>query len=77
MAENFWGKDAVKVRFTDCEHTMWIPLGHSAGHARPCYACDPELAKEPIPGECPVCEDARRRAVQEQREHVRGRSSSN
>ena len=48
MAENYWGKDAIEVRFADCGHSMFIPLGHSANHER-CYACDPELAKEPIP----------------------------
>jgi hypothetical protein len=55
MSENYWGKHAVEVRFADCGHTRWIPLGHGSKHDHPCYACDPELAKEPIPGKCPEC----------------------
>jgi hypothetical protein len=51
-AENYWGKDAIEVRFADCGHSMFIPLGHSPDHER-CYACHPKLAKEPIPGYCP------------------------
>jgi hypothetical protein len=57
MAQNYWGKDAVEVRFSECAHTMFIPLGHSPNHER-CYACHPELAKEPIPGCCPFCKMA-------------------
>ena len=60
MPENYWGKDAIEVRFAKCGHTRWIPQGHSANHAAACYACNPELAKQPIPGWCPDCEDARR-----------------
>jgi hypothetical protein len=36
----------IEVRFSDCGHSMWIPLGHNGGHSRPCYACDPELGNE-------------------------------
>jgi hypothetical protein len=28
MAENYWGKDAIEVRFAECGHTRWIALGH-------------------------------------------------
>jgi len=52
MAEIYWGEHAIEVRFAECGHSMWIPLGHSAKHAAPCYGCDPELAREPIPGRC-------------------------
>jgi hypothetical protein len=60
MAEHYWGKDAIEVRFAECGHTRWIPLGHSAGHEH-CFACNPELAQEPIPGKCPKCSAAQRR----------------
>ena len=59
MPDNHWGKNAIEVRFAECGHSMWIPLGHSANHEH-CYACQPELVREAIPGSCPACEDARR-----------------
>jgi len=62
MPENYWGKDSIEVRFAESGHTMFIPRGHSPNHKR-CYACNPELAKEPIPGKCPICEAAQRAGV--------------
>jgi len=59
MPDNHWGQNAIEVRFAECGHFMWIPLGHRANHEH-CYACHPELAQEPIPGSCPACEDAHR-----------------
>src|SRR5215470_10821236 len=56
MAINYWGKDAVEVRF-ECGHTAFIPGGHNTNHER-CYACNPELAQEPLLGKCPTCESA-------------------
>lgn len=54
MAENYWGNNAIEVRFAERGHAMWIPVGHSANHER-CYGSNPELAKEPIAAKCPVC----------------------
>src|SRR5215813_6668628 len=50
-----WGRERNRGPFRGLRHSMWIPLGHSANHAAPCYGCDPELAKEPLPGKCPAC----------------------
>ena len=55
MSENYWGKNAIELRYADCEHTRFIPRGHTADHQR-CYACHPELAKEPLPGSCENCQ---------------------
>jgi len=59
------GQERNRGPFCGSGHSMWIPLGHSAKHAAPCYGCDPELAKESLPGKCPDCQEARRRAVPE------------
>jgi hypothetical protein len=55
MSENYWGKNAIELRYTDCDHTIFIPRGHTADHQR-CYGCNRELAKEPLPGRCEDCE---------------------
>jgi hypothetical protein len=44
---NYWGKGAIELHYADCEHTMFIPPGHTADHQH-CYACHPELAKQPL-----------------------------
>jgi hypothetical protein len=53
MSKNYWGKDAIELRYADCEHTRFIPRGHTADHQH-CYGCNPELAKMPLAG---CCED--------------------
>jgi hypothetical protein len=32
MSENYWGKDAIELHYSDCEHTIFIPRGHTADH---------------------------------------------
>jgi hypothetical protein len=49
MWEDYWGKNAIELRYADCEHEIFIPPSHTADHQY-CYGCDPELAKEPLPG---------------------------
>ena len=63
MSENYWGKNAIELHYADCEHTRFIPRGHTADHQH-CYGCNPELAKEPLPG---CCEDYRVRRDQQHR----------
>jgi hypothetical protein len=58
MTVNYWGKNAIELHYADCDHTIFIPRGHTADHQH-CYECNPELAKEPLPG---CCEDCQRRA---------------
>jgi len=55
MSENYWGKGAVELHYADCEHTRFIPRGHTADHQH-CYGRNPELAKEPLPGCCEDCQ---------------------
>src|SRR5277367_6985252 len=55
MPENYWGKNAIELHYADCEHTRFIPHGHTADHQH-CYGCNPELAKEPLPGCCEDCQ---------------------
>lgn len=59
MTINYWRKDAIELRFTECEHTIFIPRGHSTGHKN-CYGCNPELAKVPLPGCCEFCKSKHR-----------------
>jgi hypothetical protein len=47
MAVNYWGKGAIELHYAECEHTIFIPPCHIADHQH-CYACHPELAKEPL-----------------------------
>ena len=54
MSENYWGKNAVELHYADCEHTIFIPRGHTADHQH-CYGCNPELAKVPLSGCCENC----------------------
>jgi hypothetical protein len=54
MPENYWGKGVIELHYANCEHTFFIPRGHSADHQH-CYACHPELAEEPLPGCCEDC----------------------
>jgi hypothetical protein len=51
MSGKYWGKGAIELRYADCEHTIFIPRGHTADHQH-CYACHPKLAKEPLAGRC-------------------------
>ena len=60
MTENYWGKNAIELRYADCDHTVFIPRGHTADHQH-CYACNPELAKEPLAGCCESFRLARER----------------
>ncbi len=60
MSENYWGKNAVELHYADCEHTRFIPRGHTADHQH-CYGCNPELAKVPLPGGCETCRLERER----------------
>src|SRR5262249_32867522 len=49
VAENYWGKNAIEVRFAECGHTRWIPLGHSANHfewPRPINEARPDRKKK-------------------------------
>jgi hypothetical protein len=55
MSENYWGKDAIELHYADCDHTRFIPGGHTADHQH-CYGCCPELAAEPLPGRCGDCQ---------------------
>ena len=59
MSENYWGKNAIELHYVDCEHTRFIPRGHTAD-LQHCYGCNPELAKVPLPG---CCEDCRVRRI--------------
>jgi hypothetical protein len=34
VTENYWGKNAIELRYTDCDHTILIPRGHTADHQR-------------------------------------------
>jgi hypothetical protein len=59
VTENYWGKNAIELCYANCDHTVFIPRGHTADHQH-CYACHPELAEEPLAGCCEDCQRKRK-----------------